>query len=507
MRSRLFHIGIIASFGFGFGTPETAVADKTFRIALTASPQVRGNALAGGGVTANFIWPAFYDSLTRIKNDGTVEPWLALSWEPVSDTEWRFTLRPNVRFANGEPFNAEAVKVTFDMLRTDTARSFMRAREMSYYPRIEIVDDLTVAIHTNEPNAMTAAYLSGQVFAPPRYLQEYSFQGLVDTPVGTGPFLVERWAADKITARQNPHAWTPPKTDALEILIVPDSTARLQALETGQVDVALAISPDQIPLLEAAGHRATLRAHHRVYIFVLQTQDPASPLSDIRVRQALNYAINKDLITDILLAGLVEPASQPALPLTQGYDPKLTPYPFDPVKAEQLLIDAGYGNGFTFTLEAVSGFMPNDTAILQQIASDLSNVGITMNVKVITYPTLLRTVLFGELNGDAFPMDFFNTTGDALRSFVRNVNHACSGLRPWYCDKTIQPIIDEARVTMDRNRRAQLTRQVIRHYRDNASSVFLWPVLGLDGIHRRVTAWEPWLDVLNYHIVDVDERN
>ena len=486
---------------------QPVLADKTFRIAVTASPQIKGNALAGGGVTANFIWPAFYDSLTRIRNDGTIEPWLATAWRPVSDTEWHFTLRPNVRFANGEPFNAEAAKVTFDMLRTDAARTFMRAREMPFYPRVDVIDDLTVAIHTNEPNAMTPAYMSGQTFAPPIYLQDVGFQGLVDAPIGTGPFVVENWAPDRITARANPYAWTPPNVDALEIYIVPDSSARIQALETGQIDVALAISPDQIPLLEAAGHRIAVRGFHRVYIFVLQTQDPDSPLADVRVREALNYAINKDLITDVLLAGLVEPASQPALPLTRGYDAELKPYPYDPDKARQLMADAGYADGFTFTLETVSGFMPNDTAILQQIVSDLSLVGITMNVRTITYPTLLRTVLFGELGGEAFPMDFFNTTGDALRPVVRAVNHACTGPRPWYCDKTIQPVIDQARVTMDLDKRADLTRQVMRHYRDNASSVFLWPVLGLDGLHNRVTQWEPWLDILNFHLVDVRESS
>jgi peptide/nickel transport system substrate-binding protein len=484
---------------------QPVLADKTFRVAVSASPQIKGNALAGGGVTANFIWPAFYDSLTRIRNDGSVEPWLATAWEAVSETEWHFTLRPGVRFANGEAFNAEAVKTTFDMLRTDAARGFMRQRDMAYYPRVEIIDDLTVAIHTNEPNAMTAAYVSAMTFAPPAYLREVGFQGLVDAPIGTGPFVVDRWAPDKITARVNPYAWTPPLVDSIEIYVVPDSTARLQALETGQVDAALAISTDQIPVLEASGHRAAARASHRVYIFVLQTQDLTSPLSDVRVRQALNYAINKDLITEVLLAGLVKPASQPALPLTDGFNEDLEPYPYDPDKARQLMRDAGYENGFTFSLEAVSGFLPNDTAILQQITSDLSQVGITLNVNVITYPTLLRTVIYGEFGGDAFPMDFFNTTGDALRPFLRTVNHACTGLRPWYCDETIQPVIDEARVTLDRDRRAALTRQVVRHYRNDASSLFLWPVLGLDGLHSRVTGWDPWLDILNYHLMDVDE--
>jgi len=484
---------------------QALLADKTFRLAATASPQLKGNAIAGGGVTANFIWAAFYDSLTRISNDGTVEPWLATGWTAVSDTEWHFSLRPNVRFANGEPFNAEAVKYTFDRLRNDDARSYMRHRDMLNYPKVDVIDDLTISIHTREPNAMAPAYLAAIKFAPPSYLREGGFQGLVDKPVGTGPFVVERWGPDKITARSNPYAWTPPRVDRLEIFIVPDSTARIQALETGQVDVALAISTDQIGQLEAAGHRAATRTPHRVYVFALQAEDPASPFADVRIRQALNYAVNKDILTDVLLAGLVQPVSQPALPLTDGYDPDLEPYPYDPDKARQLMLEAGRADGFSFTLETVSNFMPNDAAILQQIQSDLSDVDITMDINVVTYPTILRATLFGELGGEAMPTDFFDTTGDALRPFLSPLNHACTGAGPWYCDETIQLVIDEARITMDLDRRTALTRQVVRHYRDDASSLFLFPVLGLDGLHKRVTKWKPWLDVLNYHLVDVDD--
>lgn len=486
--------------------PSPARTDSVFRVALSAGPPSKGNTYAGGAATAHFIWPALYDSLTRVDNAGTVQPWLALSWEPVTDTEWHFKLRPNVTFSNGEPFNAAAVKATFDRLRTEDAQGFLWQRQMIYYPKVEIIDELTVAIHTAQPDAMIAAYLAALYFAAPGHLANVGFQGLSDDPVGTGPFVLERWEPDRVTMRANSASWIAPKVDGLEIIFVPDATARLNALETDQVDIATVISTDQIDMVKREGHRVEMRNPNRILVMALQTQDPTLPMADVRVRRALNHAVNRELITKVLLAGLVEPASQPAAAIAQGFDNTLKPYTYDPERAKQLLADAGYPDGFSFDVETVAGFLPNDTAILQQIASDLSRVGVTMNVLRITYPQLLRSTLGGELGGQALMADFFNNTGDGLRPLVRTVNHACTGVRPWYCDEEIQPVIHKAERTLDLDQRGILARQVIRHYRDQAATLMLFPVVGLDGIHRRVAHWEPWNDILNFHLVEIKPK-
>ena len=500
---RVIARSLLAGFFLIAGSLPVA-ADSIFRIALSAGPPSKGNPHAGGAATANFIWPAVYDALTRVDNDGVVQPWLALSWELIAPTEWHFTLRPDVKFSNGEPFNADAVKATFDRLRTDEALGFLWHSQMVFYPRVEVIDDLTVAIHTDSPHAMVAAYLSTLYFAPPGHVSEVGFQGLVDQPIGTGPFIAERWGPDKVALRANRDSWIAPKVDGLEAIFVPDASARLNALETDQIDIATVISTDQIGQLERTGHRVEMRNPTRVLVMALQTQVPDQPLADVRVRQALNHAVNRELITEVLLAGLVKPASQPATKMALGFDPTLKPYTYDPDKARQLLADAGYPDGFAFTVETVAGFLPNDTTILQQIASDLSRVGVTMDVRLITYPQLVRATLRGELGGEALMADFFNNTGDGLRPLTRTVNHACAGFKPWYCDQDIQAVIHDAEVTLDLDKRRTLTQQVIRHYRDQATSLILFPVVGLDGIHRRVTHWDPWNDILNFHLVEID---
>ena len=488
----------------GLAVTVTAQAETTLRIGLTAAPPSKGNPFQNLGTTSNLVWPAFYDTLTFRDNDGVVRPALAVSWEQVEPTVWMFHLRPGVTFSNGEPFTAESVKTTFDMLRTDAANGYSWQREAPFYPRVDVIDGLTVAIHTDRVDVLTPRFLSGLYMAPGRYLTDVGYDGLRDEPVGSGPFKVDDWQAARITLSAFQRSWRPPQVDKLEMLVVPDSSARFQALMTGRIDVAIAVNSDQIGALELAGHRAHLRNPIRILVMALQSMDPDSPFHDVRVRQAANYAINMDLITEVLLAGLVEPARQPALPGSVGYVPDLGPYPYDPDKARQLLKDAGFENGFAFTHVAPVNTLPNDTAIFQQIAADLSDVGIDMTVKIVTYGELLRAVIQGDFDGESLSMDFNNRYGDALRPMTRGFNHSCTGPKPWYCNEDIQEVMNRALVAPSMDERNRLSQQVVTHYYETAESIFLFPVPGLDGIHSRVRGWEPWNDTPMLHLVEVD---
>ena len=482
--------------------PLYANAENVFRIALSAAPPSKGNPFSSSGTTPRFLLTAIYDQLTDIDNNGQVIPELAVSWEAKSPTEWHFKLRPNVFFSNGESLNARTIVSMFDHIRDDAIKALYWFRESKRYPNVEVIDDMTVAFHTEFPNAMAPAYLSSLFIVPEKHLKNVGLAGLTTDPIGSGPFKLSEWQPEKIRLTASKTSWRAPKVAVLEALIVPDSFARIQALITGQVDVAVAISTDQIGMLEAAGHTVKMRNPTRLLIFTLKANDKKSPFSDIRVRKAFNYAVNKEIITNVLLAGLVAPASQPATKFAVGYDPKLKPYPYDPAKAKKLLKEAGYEDGVDFTIESPSGILPNDTAILQQIASDVAKVGMRMRVKLITYPQLVRRSTLGDMEGEGFLMDFTNRYSDALRPLL-NANHACTGSGSWFCDQTIQPIIDKAEKTFDMAERISLSRQVIKYYRDVAQSLFLFPVVGIDGVHKRVKTWKPRNDRFMYHLIEV----
>lgn len=482
----------------------SAYAESVLRVGLTAAPPSKGNPYQNQGTTSNLVWPAFYDTLTHRNNEGQIVPWLAESWGPDGPTTWIFHLRPDVTFSNGEPFTAAAVKFTFDMLRSDAARGYTWQKDITYYPRVEVIDDLTVAIHTDGPNLLAPDYLSGLYIAPANYLAEVGYEGLRDNPVGTGPFVVEQWETAKITLSANKTSWHPPLVDRLDLLVVPDSSARLQALETGGIDVAIAINTDQMERVTLLGHRTHMRTPNRIMALAFQSMDPSLPFHDERVRQAVNYAVNMELITEVLLAGLVSPASQPATPTSVGYDPALKPYPYDPDKALALLKEAGYEDGFSFVNISPGNTLPNDTAILQQIASDLSAVGIVMESRLVPYAQLLRAVIQGDFDGQSLMMDFNARFGDAIRPMARTQNHGCKGIGPWFCDQGIQAVMDQAMAATSMEERVRLSQQAVRYYRDTAESLFLFPVVGLDAISSRVTHWEPWNDNLMFDLVELE---
>ncbi len=498
---------IVFIFVVGLFVPAQQVfAEKVFRLAMSDEPPSKGNPYFTTAPNPNFFFAIIYDALTQIDNDGSVVPWLAESWEPETETAWIFRLRSGVRFSNGEPFNGDAVKTVFDMLRSEAALGFSWHREIARFPGIDVIDELTVRIHTDRPNALAPNYLSNLYMAAPVHLKDHSFQGLVDRPIGTGPFKLDRWETGRVSFSAHRESWIAPKADAMSFFAVTDSTARLQALMTGQVDVVIAISTDQIGMLEQAGHRAVLRTPVRILAWGLKSTDPASPFSDVWVRRAVNYAVDKHAITEHLLAGVVEPATQPATPIAFGYHPDLAPYPHDPETAKALLRDAGYENGFTFLLESPSGTQSNDLAVLQQISADLSQVGVTVNIRLLTFPELVRATLLGEWSGEALVTDFTNRFADALTPFARGGNHGCNGINPWYCDQAITDIANAAYGTFDLGAREAMTLQVIKHHHDDAQSLFLFPIVGLDGIHQRVTGWQTRNDQVLYHLIDVPEE-
>ena len=494
-------IGCLAVFLFAV----SANAEKVLRVGLSAPPPSKGNPYVTTGTTANFFWTSIYDSLTNINNQGEVVPWLAIDWWSESETRWVFKLRPGVRFSNGEPFDAESVGALIERLKSDESRGVTWAREVKdQYAAVRVIDDLTVEIETTRPMLEFPAYSAGLYMAPRLHLEKVGLDGLVDSPIGTGPFVLEDWQPSKVLLSANRGSWRAPKVDRLEVLLVPEASARVQALESGQIDIATAISTDYIDSLKSTGHSTHMRVPTRILVLALLSTSEDSPFADLRVRQAVNYGVNRQAITRVLLAGLVEPASQPATRNAVGYNPDLKPYPYDPEKARQLLREAGLADGFSFTIETPTGFQPNDVAILQQITADLARINVRMTVRRIQYPKLIEYVVRGGWQGHAITMDFNNRYMDGLRG-VSRYNHSCNGLAPWFCDPEIQPLIDTAVSSFDAERRAEMTRRIIRYYRDRAQSLFMFPVVGLDGISSRVTNWEPWNDHFMFHLADVED--
>ena len=475
--------------------------EKVFRVGATALPPSQGNPYTSVGTTSQFVWAAIYDTLAKEDNTGALQPGLATSWENPDPLTWVFKLRKGVTFSNGERWDAPAAKKLLDILRLDP-RGLAQAsnREARRFKDVLAPDADTLVIKLEEPNAMLPRHLTQLLFVAPAHLDKVGFDGLSAQPVGTGSFVVEQWLPEKVVLKANPTAWRKPKVDRLEFLTLPEPVARMQALQTGQVDVAFAVNPEQVAELTASGLKIVKRQPARIFCIVFQTRDPASPFTDVRLRQAVSYAVNVKAITDTLLGGMVEPASQGALPDMIGFNPALKPFPYDPAKARALLKDAGKPDGFSFVLEFGAGTLSYDAAVMQQVAADLAAVGIKMEIRPVSYAQYARLVVAGGWKGSAIPMDYLPVGSDALRAIYRG-SHSCAWNTPWFCDQAIEARVNAAGTEPDPAKRLVMTQDLLKTYRDIAESLLLFPILGLDALGPRVATWEAWHDIPQFHAI------
>ena len=333
----------IAGLLFGLLTVN-AVAQDVIRIGTTALPPTLGNPFRNTGTPHIYTWSATFDGLTRIDFDGNLKPWLAVDWETTSDLTWVFRLRDDVVFSNGVPFTADAVVSVFDYLTSDAAVREAVAREFSFVKSARAIDDHTVEITTHEPAPILPRALPLLHMVEPGQWNRLGPEGFAREPVGTGPYHPVRFGATKIEYEAVPTSWRKPHVARLEKIAAPEAYARTQAVLSNQMDIAIALGPEEADAIAAAGGVGlnwptaamwAINFHH----------GKGNPLDDVRVREALNLAVDRRGLVDGLLAGIPELPTQPATSVTYGFDPSLPPIPFDRERAKQLLSDAGYQRG------------------------------------------------------------------------------------------------------------------------------------------------------------------
>lgn len=341
---------------------------------------------------ARMLFNQVYSALTHRQPDGKLVPRLAEKWERPNDTTVRFYLRKGVKFTNGEDFNADSVKFTMDRYadpKSQAANSVATIRE------VKVIDAYTVDFITKVPDPLLLPVSADQWFmVPPKYYQEKGAAYVAANPVGTGPFILKEWVkADHITVTANKDYWGgPPKVQTVVWRFIPEDATRVAAVERGEVDLAIDLPPAM------AGQ---LKKNQQINITT--APDPAivhvgfnmtRPIfKDMRVRQAMNYAVNKQLLIERVLFGYGTAAGQVAAPGTFGHNPDVKPYSYDPDKAKKLLADAGQSNGFTITMRVPTSYVNQSREVSQVVVGDLEKVGIKVNIQMTEFATLNQQLL------------------------------------------------------------------------------------------------------------------
>jgi peptide/nickel transport system substrate-binding protein len=459
-----------------------AAAGAPLRVGVQGIPLTQGNPYRNTFTPNIYTMGAIFDGLTRIDEQGRVQPWLATGWENTGPLTWVLTLREDVMFSNGVPFNAAAVVAVVDFFHSEQAVVEMVARELNFIASARAIDARTVELTTSRPAPLLPRYLPIFYMVEPGQWARLGATGFAAAPVGTGPFKVDAFKPSKIELSAFTESWRKPRVERLEILAIPDASSRAQAVQSGALDVAISIGPEEVNAVERTGGHGI--SYPGASVWSLNFVDrPGSPFRDRRVRQAVNYAVNRPLLIKALLNDATVPATQPAPRVSFGYNPDLPAIPYDPDTARRLLAEAGYPNGFKFVLQGTVGSSPADGAGYQVVAQDLARIGIDMEIRQITVAELIRNVIEGGWEGDAFAMNYNHEPGiEVLRPLT---NHSCLWRRPWYCDQRIMPTIAAAKVAFDPERALALRREVMAFYRNEYASLFLYESPYFAGLSQR----------------------
>jgi peptide/nickel transport system substrate-binding protein len=311
---------------------------------------------------------------------------------------------------------------------------------------------------------------------------------------------VTNWGVDRVSFEAFREGWRPPRADKLEILALEETASRLQALLLGQIDIGLSLLPDSKRAVEQAGGKLMATAIPSAWGMPFITTLPG-PQTDVRVRRALNHAVDKKAIIDTLLNGESTIVSQPATQGTKGYQKDIAPYAYDPARAKQLLTEAGHGGGFKILADVTVQSGLGD--IYQRVAHDTARVGVDIELREIPIQEFTRRLLKqAPWQGTMLAIDSGSSPSiDAMRTI--NSLHSCKFFNAWYCDQSIMPPIDAANQEFDPAKREQLVAQVMRHYHDQAPAIFLHEIRQYDGVSAKVRNYEPVNMVINYHAIDL----
>ncbi|MBI4588503.1 MAG: hypothetical protein HY725_06660 [Candidatus Rokubacteria bacterium] len=433
------------------------------------------------------LWISMFDSLTRFDENMKVQPALATSWKMINETTWEFKLRSGVKFHNGEPFNAQVAKFSLDRI-LDPKQKTQNLSRMPLLQRVEVVDDMTVRLYTKSPSPTLPLGLVWGWMKPPKYLKEKGDAHFAQNPVGTGPFKFVDWVQGQyINMVSNPEYWQgKPKLDKLTIKIVPDPSVQVASLRAGEAQLISDVPVHVAKQIQATKGLKVVPAPFGSVTVVNLYSHEGGPLADKRVRQALNYAINKQLILDRILQGYSTIAQgQVVTPEAFGFDPETKAYPYDPQKAKQLLAEAGYPNGFRMPLTSSWGRYPMDKEICIAMADQLGKVGVQVDLK--DYEWGVSQDLTKKLQ---MPNRFtaWMNYGDARFGLQWGMSN--SNL-PFWRNPQFDRLMEQSDTTVDPKQREQLLRQAIRYEREEAPMIFMFQNAFIFGMSERLTGWKP----------------
>jgi peptide/nickel transport system substrate-binding protein len=429
-----------------------------------------------------------FDGLTMRGADMKLQPGLATSWEFLdNDTRIRFKLRENVRFHDGEPFNAAAVKFTFDRLLGPEGAKGPQQSNYSSIDKVVAVDEHTVDFVMKRPDPVILTKLAGYggMIVPPKYLQEKGDAYFNEHPVGTGPFkFVEYKPKISLTLARNDEYWGgKPKLDEVVYRFIAEPATQVAELQAGRVDIATAIPLGLVDTIKKSSNAAIVSTSGPGTV-VARYDTSRGITKDRDVRRALIMAVDRDAIIKQLLLGYAKPIASFQGDLSFGYDAALKPLPFNPAEAKKLLAKAGVKPGAAIQLD-IRGSDSQFREVAQAIAGYLQGVGIKTTIKPYETPVLINDIIPQGKTGEMWQMYWGGWTYD-YDNTAYLMYHTGQKWNPYDKDAKLDAMLDAQRNTYKVDERQKTLRDIATYVADNALEMPLYALDTVVGVNKRV---------------------
>ena len=421
-------------------------------------------------ITASIL-ASLYSTLVKTDPTGAIVCDAAESYEQVDDTTWHFTLRQDVYFTNGDQMTANDVAYTINSLR-DSEKNYALSGDFSFM-QVEVLGDFEFNIITDYAFPSLPLRLNYIKIIPADYVEEVGDEGFAEAPIGSGPFKFVSWTKDQsVVLEKNPDYYGEvPQIDQLIFEVIPEAADRVAALQAGEVDIICNVPTTQAEYLQSLdGITVVGQPSTRVVWLQFNLVGEETPLDDIRVRQAMNYAVDRDALIAGVLDGYAVKVASISTPEYEGYDPDVQGYTYDPDQARQLLADAGYADGFTIECSVSPGLL-NGTDVVQAIAGQLAEVGINMTITEVDSATQREQIGAGTV-APAFLQGLGGPYCDI--NLIASIGFTEGARYCTWVDQEFMDLAAQAASEMDADVRAELFSQMQQMMVDKAPALWLY---------------------------------
>jgi len=444
----------------------------------TLDPQLRED---GGERAVN---DNVYETLMARTHEGTLVPGLAAAPPKlISPTVWEVRLRPGIKFHDGSPFNADAV--VFSVKRIIDPK--FNSEQISFFASIKDarkVDNLRARIITDGPDPILPSRLYWMKIVPPGYANDPKF---AEAPKGTGPYKFVSWKRGvSITLERNEDYWGPkPQIKKVHYRFIGEPGTRLAGLMAGEFDLITNLLPEFTKRVPKAVH--ILGLEHPIIIL----NADGGPTKDVRVRQALNYAVDKQALAEGLFEGFAQVAQGQLLsPSFFGFNKDVGPYPYDPDKARALLKEAG-ALGVSVVIIGTAGRGLKDRELVEAVAAYWEQAGVKPKVRIFEFNEYLNRLFDRKTRADAIFVVSSNELLDADKSF--SAYYRAGGIGSSNSDQELADLINRARTETNVEKRAAMYHKAVKTAYDRAYFVWLLNIEDIYGLSKRLD-WKGRVD-------------